>query len=434
MSSELRESIGRGPMSGFQISAVAICMGLTMLDGFDVLVVAFTAASISTEWGLSGKQIGVLLSSGLLGMSVGSLFLAPWGDRYGRRALILLCLALMTTGMLFSAVARDVSELALLRVVTGVGIGGLLAASNVITAEYASDRWRSTAISAQATGYPIGATIGGLIAAALISQFGWRSVFLFGALVSLGMIPIVLRGLPESLDFLIAKQPPGALGKLNTLLRRMQRSELPSLPSRPAEESQQSRAALRRLLSGPNAASTLRSWSAFFFVMMPFYFVLSWTPKLLVAAGMSPQQGITGGVLLNLGGIAGGCTFGYLSSRVALTRLTIACLVFTAACLAMFGAFYAQLGAAMVLALAIGAGIFSCMIGLYALAPGLYPAATRSTGMGWAIGMGRLGAVVAPTAAGALVDANFRSAHLYYLFALPLLIAAVAVRPLRAAT
>jgi benzoate transport len=432
MSSELRESIGRGPMSGFQVSAIAICVGLTMLDGFDVLVVAFTAASISAEWSLSGKQMGLLLSSGLLGMSVGSLFLAPWGDRFGRRALILLCLSLMTAGMLLSAAARDIHELAVLRVLTGIGIGGLLAASNVITAEYSSDRWRSTAISAQATGYPIGATIGGLIAAALIGEFGWRSVFLFGALVSSAMIPVVLRGLPESLDFLIAKRPPHALRKLNVLLRRMQRGEVDALPAPPAEESRhEGRTALRRLLSGAHAASTVRSWSAFFLVMMPFYFVLSWTPKLLVTAGMSTQQGITGGVLLNLGGIAGGSAFGYLSSRFPLRQLTIACLVLTAGCLALFGALYAQLGAALPLALAIGAGIFGCMIGLYALAPELYPAATRSTGMGWAIGMGRLGAVVAPTAAGALIDAGWRSADLYHLFALPLLLAAFAVRSLR---
>jgi MFS family permease len=214
----------------------------------------------------------------------------------------------------------------------------------------------------------------------------------------------------------------------------MQRDEVQALPVSPGDESQHdSRAALRRLLSGPHAATTVRSWIAFFLVMMPFYFVLSWTPKLLVAAGMSTQQGITGGVLLNLGGIVGGSAFGYLSSRFKLRRLTLGALVVTAACLALFGLLYTQLGAAMVLALAIGAGIFACMIGLYALAPDLYAAATRSTGMGWAIGVGRLGAVVAPTLAGALMDAGWRSADLYPLFALPLVLAAFAVRGLRTA-
>jgi benzoate transport len=432
--SELRALIGRGPMSRFQVMAVAICVGLNMLDGFDVLVVAFTAASIGAEWRLAGAELGMLLSAGLLGMSIGSLLLAPFGDRFGRRPIILTCLVLMSVGMLLSAAAPDIRTLAALRVVTGVGIGGMLAAMNVITAEYTSDRWRNTAMSAQATGYPIGATIGGTIAALLITNSGWRSVYVFGGAVSLLMVPIVLRGLPESMDFLISKRPKGALTKLNALLRRMRRAEIAALP----EQEQQAqvpqhgeRTALLQLLSGANARVTIGSWIAFFLVMTAFYFVLSWTPKLLVSAGMSTGQGITGGVLLNVGGIAGGVIFGYLSSRFPLRRLIIGCLLATSVLLVLFGTLATTLWPALSIALLLGASIFGCMIGLYALAPLLYVATARSTGMGWAIGIGRIGGIAAPALAGVLVDLGWKNGPIYCLFGLPLLLALFVVRGLQ---
>jgi hypothetical protein len=206
----------------------------------------------------------------------------------------------------------------------------------------------------------------------------------------------VLRGLPESLEFLMSKRPPDALPRLNALLRRMGRPELTTLPEPAPAQRREQRAALVQLLSGSSAPATIASWSAFFLVMMAFYFVLRWTPKLLVSAGMSAAQGITGGVLLNVGGIIGGVAFGVASSRLSLGRMITFCLLTTSALLALFGAVSAALGPALVTAALLGASIFGCMIGLYALAPLLYSAATRTTGMGWAIGIGRIGGIAAP--------------------------------------
>jgi MFS family permease len=206
-------------------------------------------------------------------------------------------------------------------------------------------------------------------------------------------------------------------------------AELPPVPA--AEQHEAQRMALRRLLSGAMLRSTVLSWSAFFLVMVSFYFVLSWTPKLLVAAGMSAEQGITGGVLLNLGGIVGGSLFAYLTSRLPLRPVAIGCMLLSAGLIGLFGAAATKLTPALLLAPAIGAVIFSSMIGLYAIAPRIYPAAVRSTGMGWAIGMGRTGAIVSPTVAGVLLDLGWKPGGLYYLFALPLLAGALAVRALR---
>ena len=253
---DVRRAIEDGPLSAFQVRAIGLCVALNMLDGFDVLVMAFTASEVAREWTLSGARLGVLLSAGLFGMAAGSLFIAPWADRLGRRAVTLGCLSVITAGMAASALARSPAQLTALRVLTGIGVGGILASLNVITSEYASKRWRATAISLQVTGYPIGATIGGTIAAVLITTYGWRSAFLFGAASSLLMIPIVVQTLPESLDFLLARQPPGALDRLNALLRRMGRAPVDALPARPLEE-QASGNPLGRMFAGGAAPSTL---------------------------------------------------------------------------------------------------------------------------------------------------------------------------------
>jgi benzoate transport len=431
-SADLRTTINQGPMSRLQIAAVAICIALNMLDGFDVLIVAFTASSISADWNLSGAQLGVLLSAGLFGMAGGSLFLAPWADRYGRRALILVCLGVITVGMLASAAAQNLAQLTALRVLTGLGIGGMLASIGVITAEYSSDKWRSTNISLQATGYPVGATIGGAIAAVLIAHYGWRSAFLFGAIVSALMFPVVIRALPESMDFLLARRPARALERINDLLRRMGRSTISELPLVRHAEQQQARNPLRGLFTGTAARSTLLIWSSFFLLMFGFYFVMSWTPRLLVTAGLSAQEGVTGGVLLNLGGIAGGTLFAWLASQFPLRRLTYVYLGVTAAFTILFGYFATALTTAFLIALAIGVFLFGSMAGLYSLAPILYPASVRTTGMGWAIGVGRIGAILSPMIAGVLVDAGWTTERLYTAFAVSLLGAVLTVRAIRA--
>ena len=432
MAGDIRKALDEGAMSRFQWAAVAVCVMLIMLDGFDVLVVAFTAAPISAEWKLSGAELGFLFSAGLFGMAAGSLFLAPWADRFGRQAIILLCLLLISGGMLASALAQNGVQLAALRAVTGVGIGGMLASVGVITAEYSSTKWRSTSIALQATGYPIGATIGGTIAAVLLTVYGWRSVFLFGGLATAMMIPLVLWRLPESVDFLIAKRPANALRKLNALLKQMHRPELTQLPALPLREAAVARSgSFAGLFAAGVLGSTVLIWISFFLLMFSFYFALSWTPKLLVSAGLSTQQGITGGVLMNVGGIVGGSVFGMLAARLDLGRLTASSMLLTALAMAAFGFFTSHLTLAFVTAFGIGAFIFGSMAGLYSFAPIVYPPAIRATGMGWSIGIGRIGAILAPLTAGVLLDRGWNPPHLYYAFALPLLAAMLTVLALR---
>ena len=385
--SDLRHVVDQGPMRGFQWVAIAVCVVLNMIDGFDVLVMAFTASSVAADWSLGGAQLGMLLSAGLLGMAAGSLFIAPWADRVGRRPLILLCLVISGSGMLLSALSQTPTQLALLRGLTGLGIGGILASSNVIASEYASKRWRGLAVSLQSTGYALGATFGGLLAVWLLSHWGWRSVFFAGGLMTFAAIVPVLLWLPESLDFLLSRQPAKALERVNRLAVKLDRPSLATLPALPVGGHANS-GAFARLFDPEQRRSTLLIWVLFFLVMFGFYFIMSWTPKLLTQSGLSVQQGVTGGVLLSIGGIFGATLLGLLSARFSLARVLAGFMLITAVLLVVFTSLGSSFSAALGMGLLIGLFSNGCVAGLYALSPLIYGASVRATGVGWAIGIG----------------------------------------------
>jgi benzoate transport len=420
---DLATALEHQEMTPFQISAVGICMILNAIDGFDVLAISFAAPALAKEWALAPGELGILFSSGLAGMTFGSLLIAPLADRIGRRAMILASLITVTLGMFLSAAARTPVELAVLRTVTGLGIGAMLPSLATIVAEFSSLRRRELAVSTMSTGYPIGATLGGMAAVFLVGGFGWRGIFVFGGLISLAILPIVAWRLPESLAFLVSRRPTGALEKTNRLLRRVGIQEVDRLPER---EVSRARTRFLDVVHGRLGIQSAALWTAFFCVMLSFYFVLSWTPKLLVDAGLRAEQGISGGVLLNVGGIAGALVLGLLAARVGKFRIVALAMVAGALSVAIFGYFAEGVVLAMILALFVGYFLFASLVGLYAILPSIYPAEVRNTGAGLSVGVGRIGAIVSPYVAGILLERGWSNSSTYVVFAMPLLAAGVA--------
>jgi MFS family permease len=363
-------------------------------------------------------------------MAVGSLFLAPRADRFGRRTVVMASVAIVSLGMVLSGMARSYVQLGVLRAFTGLGVGGILASATVLVAEYSSDKWRNTASYLYTSGYSIGATLGGSIAAVLIARFGWRAAFDFGGLASLVMLPIAYFRLPESLDFLVTQRPANALHKLNRLLTAMRHASLDALPAPVPIEAGVAKAGVTRLFTPLLTRSTLLIWGAFFFMMGGYYFVFSWTPKLLTSGGMTAAQGITSGVLLSVGGIAGTVLFAFIARAIEVRWLLAFCLVASAALMGGFAMTTHTLLAALPIGIALGGMSTSAMAGFYALTPQLYPADLRTTGMGWGIGIGRIGAILAPLGTGLLVDRGWHAMPLYWLFAGTFLIAALALAAL----
>jgi MFS transporter, AAHS family, 4-hydroxybenzoate transporter len=405
-----------------QAGVILACWFINMLDGFDVLAIAYTAPTISEQWQISPDRLGVVLSAGLVGMAAGALFIAPLADRFGRRKVILWCLAIIGISMVGTGLANSVTVLTLARVVTGLGVGGLLASLNTLVAEYSPDHRRNFAISFLQSGYPIGALLGGFLAAPLIPAFGWEVVFYIGGAATLVMVAVVLLFLPESLHYLIEERPANALRQVNSILTRLKQNTITELPD---AEPRSLEPGITRIFSPALRARTALLWSSFFMSMLTLYFLLLWTPQIIVNAGLPQGEGIIVGATLNGGGLVGMLLLGHFSERFGLHRLIVSYFFLAAISMVAFALIDASVMVLLVLAFILGFFTVGGMIGLYSVGANLYPTSLRNTGIGWGIGIGRLGAILGPNIAGVLMTIGWEKSDYFLILALPLVFAMV---------
>lgn len=418
---DVRIQLRERPMSRAQITAVALCTIINMVDGFDILAIAFTAPGIAAEWGLDSRQLGLLFSSGLAGMTIGALALSPLADRSGRRRAVLLSLVLVTAGMMWSAGAASLGALMAARLLTGIGVGAMMPTINTVVAEVSSARRRDLAVCLQGAGFPLGGTLCG-IGLYLFADLGWRVVFLSGGVISLILIVPVLAWMPESIDFLIERRPPKALARLNHLLGKFGMPAAQSLPHfAPARQ----RTPAGSALTGRLGVTSLLICSSFFSLMFTFYFLTNWTPKLLIDRGLSAQVGISGAILMNLGGVVGDLVFSAMTMRWSAHRIgpIFLCLCFCT--VAVFAIIPMRIELLTPVAFLLGFLLFGAMLSLYAIVPTIYPATLRATGTGFALGLGRIGATVGPYAGGLLIALGWSRAAYLLVMATPLLLCAL---------
>ena len=408
----------------FQIQTVLICTLINMLDGFDVLVMSFAAASVSSEWTLSPYQLGILLSAGLFGMAIGSISLGALADRLGRKRLVNICLVIITAGMFASAYSENQEQLLAFRFVTGIGIGGMLATLTTLVSEYSNESSRGLCIGFLQSGYPLGALLGGIVSVYLIDSFGWRSLFIFGGSLSLIMLPFVFWKLPESLDFLLLRGNQANKSKIQQILTKLQIETSEFLHT---TEENEKKADWISLFSSDSKANTLYLWTCYFLLMFSFYFVVSWTPKLLVDAGLTTGQGISAGVYLQAGGLVGAISLGLLGYKFKVPILTSVFFCCGVAAMLFYGFVELSLVSLMLVAAVMGFFLIGAMIGLYTIAPSVYPANVRVSGVGLAIGIGRIGAIVAPLAGGIILNSGYSTDEIFVIFSIPLILAALAV-------
>lgn len=397
------QRLDEAPLSRTQILAILLCLLLNALDGFDVLAISFASPGIAAEWGIGRAALGLVLSMELIGMAVGSVLLGSYADRAGRRPAILLCLAIMAAGMLAATFARNLQMLAVFRLFTGLGIGGMLACTNAMVAELANARTRSLAVGLMASGYPVGAIVGGAIAAQLLVGGDWRHVFLFGAGMTALFLPLTWLLLPESIRYLIQRQPVGALERANRLLARMGQGAIDALPPR-AEAG--AKLPLAQLFAGPLARTTVLLTIAYFCHIMTFYFILKWVPKIVVDMGYPASQAAGVLVWANVGGLAGAVLLSVLSWRLPLRGLLVVALIAATAMVALFGQGQRDLAGLALVAGIAGFCTNAGVVGMYALIAQSFPTAARGSGTGFVIGVGRGGAALGPIVAGLLFSMN----------------------------
>ena len=416
------------PMSRAQWVTVAVMVGLNALDGFDVLSISFASPGIAKAWGIDRAALGLVLSMELIGMALGSLTLGGVADRIGRRTTILACLVVMAGGMMGAATAHNVEILSAWRLLTGLGIGGMLAATNAAVAEAANARRRSLCVVLMAAGYPIGTIIGGSIAAVLLAQHGWQSVFVFGAVVTIAFIPLVLLFAPESISFLLHKRPANALERINRRLAVMGHAPLNSLPDPVATHR---KVPMADLFSADHRRLTILLTIAYLAHIMTFYFILKWIPKIVVDMGYAPSAAAGVLVAASAGGATGSLLLGLLTGRVRLLVLTIASMAASVLLVCLFGRGASNLAQLSMLAAAAGFATNAGVVGLYALLARCFPTQIRATATGFVVGVGRGGSALAPALAGFLFASGSSLSLVAMLMSLGSAIAILALLGLR---
>jgi AAHS family 4-hydroxybenzoate transporter-like MFS transporter len=415
-------------VSGFQYGVITLCGLVMFLDGFDTQAISYMAPHIAQDWGLSRDVLGPIFSSALVGLMVGYLVLSPLSDRFGHKRVIVVSTLGFGLCTLAAVWAGGVTELMVLRFLTGLGLGAAAPSCIAMTGEFSPKRLRATFVLAIYCGFSLGFVVAGLVAGWLIPLYGWRSMFVVGALAPIVLVPLLAWILPESPVFMIRRGHDPQ--RIHRVFRRMDRSLPAEQAPRfavPSEDSGQ-RAALSSLFTRDRVLGTVLLWLVFAINLAEFYALQSWLPTILTGMDHDMSVVVAATTLTTVGGIAAAFVTGPAMDRIgayrALGVFYLAGAVFVAGTGIAFGA---PLWVLMVATFLAGCAISGGQKSLIALAAVFYPASMRSTGLGWALGIGRVGGILGPIILGAALAADWAAGTLFLAMGIPVLVSGLAV-------
>ncbi len=372
---------------------VALCFVTNMVDGMDVNIMSYVRGALSKDWAVRDDVMGYVMSAGTFGMGLGALLIAPFADRYGRKPVIMAALALMSVGMIACGFVGAIGWLMAARLVVGMGIGTALATMAALAAEAAPEGKKDMAVGMIQAGFPLAAVATGFVVAGNVAAHGWQSLLLWAGLVTTLLLPAAWLILNR--EAVVAKAADHA-----------------------------NEGALTTLFSTTYRARTVLLWVAVFSGLMVLYSMLSWITKLATSAGLSEANGIYAGAFYNIGAFVGTASMGLLASRIRPTILAPVLLSFAAVAMLIFGNAAMSVSGALAMAFLIGMTLQGGYNGMWPIAAGSYPTASRATGIGWAMGVGRGGAVVGPIMAGYLLAAKIALPMILAIYCVPLLLCA----------
>lgn len=402
-------------------------------EGFDAQAVGYIAPTLSANWKLPPGALGPVFSLGLFGLMLGALFVAPLADRVGRRPLLLGNLVIFGTGTLLTALAPNLTALMALRFLTGVGLGGAMPNAVSLTSEYMPSRRRGFLVMLMFNGFNAGSMLGGILSARFVGSLGWQAVFVAGGILPLLLVPVVFFLLPESVAFLALSAT--SRDRLVRILRRLDPAvrvdDAVPLHVAPLPDKAK-KVAVRQLFAQGRGMITILIWCVFFLSLLDIYLLVSWLPTALNAGGASVRNAIIAGILLQLGSVVGCFPIGWALDRFGAPVAMTSAYLGGAACIAAVGAFAGNLPLTLGIAFMAGFGLIGGQAAANALAAMSYPTELRSTGVGWALGVGRIGSILGPLLGAGLLMARIPTAKLFLIAAIPAVLAGFAVAALGA--
>lgn len=418
------------PLSGFQFRIIALCALVAMFDGFDAQSIAFVAPIIAAELGMRIDAFGPIFAANLVGMALGALTLGPLADRFGRKAIVVGSTFVFGLFSLVTAWADSPSTLMLYRFLTGLGLGAAMPNIIALTSEYAPKRSRAWLVTIMFVGFPFGAVIGGLISSAMIPVLGWKSVFVLGGIGPMVLSVVLLLWLAESLRFMVHHEASAA--RIGAILEKI----APALnvekdASFELSEKKLSGASVKNLFTEGRSLGTVILWVPFFMNLLLLFFMYNWLPPVLQQAGLPITKAIFATVLFNLGGVAGGLILARLIDRIGPFGVLGTAYALGALSVATIGLVSSSIPLIMAAVFVSGFWVVGAQFGANALAASYYPTSIRSTGVGWALGIGRIGSIIGPLVGGLLMSLKWPFSDLFLAAAVPAAIAAVAILALR---
>ena len=408
----------------FHWSVLIWCLLIIIFDGYDLVIYGVALPLLMQEWGLSAVQAGLLASTALFGMMFGAMSFGTLSDKLGRKKTIMICVAIFSGFTFLGAFASNPIEFGILRFLAGLGIGGVMPNVVALMTEYAPKRIRSTLVAVMFSGYAIGGMTSALLGAWLVTDYGWKIMF-YIAIIPFLALPILWKFLPESLMFLTKK---GETEKVREIVQKIapEQAIQPETTFKLNEPVAGGDAPLKALFQQGRTFSTMMFWVAFFMCLLMVYALGSWLPKLMIQAGYSLGASMIFLFALNIGGMVGAIGGGALADRFHLKPVLTTMFTLGAIALILLGFNSPQMVLYGLIAIA-GAATIGSQILLYTFVAQFYPTAVRSTGMGWASGIGRIGAIVGPVLTGALLTFELPHQMNFLVIAIPGVIAALAV-------
>src|ERR1700733_6144967 len=395
---DVAQFIDQQPVGGFQVRLLLACAAVLFLDGFDTQAIGYVAPAVAKEWGLTKAALGPVFSAGLFGLMIGALVFGPLADRIGRKKIIVFSTLAFGIGSLVTAFVQDANTLFAIRFLTGLGLGGAMPNAVAMTSEFSPHRRRATMVMIMFCGFSVGAALGGLLAAALIPQFGWRSVFVVGGVAPLLLAPVLAFSLSESVRFLaLTGRAPERVAEL--LARINPKAAFAPGTLFVVHEPRLAGLPVLHLFRDGRTLATLLLWVVFFMSLLDLYFLSNWLPTVLNDLGASVSSAAVIGSMLQVGGVVGTFALGSVIDRFSFRALA---LVYFVAVFAV-GAI-GQLGHSV---------IFVTM-------------AIFAAGVGWALGIGRVGSIVGPLVGGALLTMKWSTGEVFFAAATAALCAALA--------
>jgi AAHS family 4-hydroxybenzoate transporter-like MFS transporter len=423
---DIQDFLDRYPFSPFQWLVFGLCLVIVLLDGFDTAAIGFIAPSLIGEWGVSKPALAPVLSAALFGLAAGALCSGPVADLWGRKKVLIASVLVFGVACMASAWSANLQQLTILRFVTGVGLGAAMPNAVTLMSEFCPTRRRAMMTNMMFCGFPLGAALGGFLAAWMIPNFGWRSVLVLGGATPLVLSVLLLLLLPESVRYMVHHNHQ--IARIRAVLRRISPAADRAGDFVLTEPVKVERApsGIHVVLSAPLRVGSVMLWLTYFMGLVIFYALINWMPILFRDAGLDPKTSTLIASLFPLGGV-GAIAFGWLMDRFNANRIIAAGYLLTAVLIFAIGQVSGNVGLLMLTVFAGGALLNTAQSSMPALAAAFYPTQGRATGVAWMLGIGRFGGIAGSFLVAELTARQLTFGQIFMVLAVPGAIAALAL-------